>query len=63
MSINTHTHIYISPSVYGYLGCFHVLAIVDSAAMNKGEGCVYLFLVPRPGVKLELQLQPQPPKI
>ena len=29
-------HIFIYSSVNGHLGCFHVLAIVNSAAMNTG---------------------------
>ena len=32
----THTHIFIYSSVNGYLGCFHVLATVNSASVNIG---------------------------
>ena len=28
----------IHSSSDGHLGCFHVLAVIDSAAMNAGEG-------------------------
>ena len=33
---------FIHSSVDGYLGCFHVLAIVKSAAVNTGMNVIFL---------------------
>ena len=50
-----YQNVFIHSSVDGHLGCFHVLTIVDSAAMNNGIHVSLSILVssgymPRSGV-------------
>ena len=47
MYIHTHTHhiIFIHSSVDGHLGCFHVLAVLNSAAVNIGMHVCFQIMV------------------
>ena len=54
MYVYTH-NFFIHTCVDGHLGCFHVLAIVNSAAMNNGVPVSFSILVssgymPRSGI-------------
>ena len=43
--IYTHHILFIHSSVDGYLGCFHVLAVLNSAAMNTGMHVSFQIMV------------------
>ena len=45
MAVCIHHIFFIHSSVYGHLGCFHVLPIINSAAMNTGAHVSFWIMV------------------
>ena len=55
INIHTHTHIFIHSSVVRQVGCFHIFAVVNSAAMNIVVNVSFLIIalsgyMPRSGI-------------